>query len=183
MKIKNNLSFSEVSKLLNYDPESGLLTWAVNRRGSAKIGSIAGTRVKTTGYKVLRINGEAYKTHRIAWLLYFGKMPDGDIDHINRDRGDNRICNLRMVDRSTNQRNRKISKNNTSGHTGVSYHKRDGLWRASINVNGKELILGNYDEKRDAILRRRLAEIAAGYHPNHGKIIKGDEETSNSMNK
>ncbi|MDA6380520.1 HNH endonuclease signature motif containing protein [Escherichia coli] len=70
---------------------------------------------------MIMINGKAYPAHRLAWLIVYGTMPDGFIDHINRVRTDNRISNLRLVTHSENMQNRKIQKNNKSGYRGVSW--------------------------------------------------------------
>lgn len=95
--------------ILSYNPETGGLTWVVDRGSNfhrMKAGSIAGT-VSKRGYIIIKINGQFYKAHRLAWYLAAGVWPDPmlDIDHINEAKGDNRLCNLRLVTRSENQKN------------------------------------------------------------------------------
>ena len=174
IKPKDNLEFDETDKLLSYDPETGNLTWKINRCGTAKAGMIAGHLDSSHGYRIVRVNGERYRAHRVAWLLHYKEMPTERIDHINRNRDDNSIKNLRCVDKVTNHRNAKKPKNNTSGHVGVSWNKRDRNWRAAITVNNQKIILGGRANINDAIKLRKDAELKYGFHENHGKIIEGD---------
>ena len=79
-----------------------------------------------------------------------GKWPENDIDHINVARGDNRFSNLREATRSENLRNRGAQKNNTSGFKGVSWQKSSRKWDARINIHGKVVHLGYFDDPEDA---------------------------------
>lgn len=89
------------------------------------------------GYVCTKYKGKMYKVHRIIWMMFYGEIPDGlQIDHINGIRHDNRIENLRLVTASVNQKNRKLNKNNKSGHVGVSYHKMSGKWQVRVIANG-----------------------------------------------
>ena len=107
------------------------------------------------GYVAIKINKKSYKLHRVAWLIYYGEDPqDLEIDHINRDKSDNRVSNLRLVDRSTNCFNTGISKVNTSGTKGVSYCKRDKLWIAKI----RRKCIGYFRTKEEAITARITAQ-------------------------
>lgn len=99
----------KLREILRYNPETGGLTWAVDRGSNfnkMKAGSIAGS-VKSHGYVAIKINGQLYKAHRLAWYLGTGVWPDPalEVDHINQVKGDNRLCNLRLVTRSENQKN------------------------------------------------------------------------------
>jgi hypothetical protein len=99
----------DLRKLLRYNAETGGMTWLVERGCNAhrmRPGSIAGT-ISSNGYLVIKINGRFYKGHRLAWYLASGEWPDRtlEIDHINEVKGDNRLCNLRLVTRSENQKN------------------------------------------------------------------------------
>lgn len=90
------------------------------------------------------INGTPYQAHRIAWLVMTGREPDKWIDHINRDKSDNRFCNLRDVSWSVNQHNLKSSKiQNKIGLLGVSKHGKK--WIAQIQKDGKKLYIGLFD--------------------------------------
>jgi hypothetical protein len=97
-----------------------------------------------------------------------GEWPNGQVDHINGDRSDNRICNLRIVDSQQNCRNQKLRKTNATGTMGVYFHKLTGKWTAQIMQSGKRIHLGLFDTKEGAISARKLAEVGYGYHPNHG---------------
>lgn len=106
----------------------------------------------------------------LAWLYCFAEFPDGHLDHINHDRSDNRLDNLREVTYLENQRNRTRSKNNTSGTTGVYWSADRNRWRVSISINNKTKHLGSHINKEDAVAAREAANIKYGFHENHGKI-------------
>jgi hypothetical protein len=130
-----------------------------------KIGYVAGTTGK--GYVRIRVGGELFLAHRLVFLYCFGSMPDEEVDHINGVRNDNRLVNLRQVSRAENSKNKKTPKNNTSGHAGVYFDKQAKKWVAIIKVNRKNIYLGFYKEKKDAINRRLLAVREYGFHENH----------------
>lgn len=130
----------EMRAALNYDAETGII-W----RGQNKAGGDKGN-----GYIRLRFKGTRYAAHRIAWALHYGEWPHGEIDHINRDRSDNRISNLRVVSRSENMRNR--------GRV-AGVHKEKGRWRAYIFKDQKLWHLGMFACFGGAIKARRNAEI------------------------
>ena len=111
----------ELKDLLHYDPETGVFTWLKSGKGRKANGE---TRGLTNGYFTIRINWRQYKAHRLAWLYVYGVWPKGQIDHINHNTTDNRIANLREVTNQENHRNMSLSKNNTSGVTGVYWGKQ-----------------------------------------------------------
>ncbi len=157
---------SIIKSLVDYNPDNGEFRWKCSR-GNKQSGSLAG--YLRHGYITIKINGKQYAAHRIAWLLTHGMWPNGDIDHINGNILDNRIINLRDVDRTTNLRNMTISSLNTSGITGVHWCKTWGKWKAQISGDGKRVVLGSFDNLLDAVCARKSAEIEYGYHPNHGR--------------
>jgi len=122
------------------------------------------------GYLRIRIFDKAYLAHRLVWLYHKGAWPTGEVDHINGNRSDNRIENLRDVPKIENARNRRPSAANTSGITGV--HRVGKKWRARICVNGKCISLGNFDTIEDAAAARAVANERFGFHENHGKILE-----------
>lgn len=122
------------------------------------------------GYMYGAIFGENWSTHRIAWLHQTGEVPR-EIDHINGDRADNRFSNLREVDRVDNCKNLR-RRNNLSGATGVSWHVKGKSWAVKI---GKKHV-GLYKDFDDAVAARKAAEVANGYHPNHGRAAALVEE-------
>ena len=104
--------------------------------------------------------------HRLAWLYVYGCWPD-EIDHINQIRDDNRIANLRSVDRTTNCQNASRQKSE-SGVTGL-VKRYTGKWEARIQVNKKYIYLGIFSTKSEAIAARKAANVKYGFHENHGK--------------
>nr|WP_175479900.1 HNH endonuclease signature motif containing protein [Paracoccus homiensis] len=108
------------------------------------------------------------QAHRVAWAVIHGRWPNGEIDHINGDRSDNRLANLREVTKRENHRNMAIRSDNTSGVTGVYWAREKGKWAAYIKAD-KMVALGRYDTFAEAVAARRAAEKVLGYHPNHGR--------------
>ncbi len=135
-------------------------------------GRFAGKRaghLSSSGYIQVRYKGKVSLAHRIVWEIYYGKEPGGMVDHIDGDPSNNRICNLRIVDRSSNAKNSKRSDSNTSGVTGVSKSFNGERWRSYITSKGKTISLGVYDEFEDAVNARKEAEMKYGFHENHGR--------------
>ncbi len=134
---------------LNYDPETGVFKWAVSGKCIA-VGKMAGYTTPE-GYLSIGYDNKLYLAHRLAWFITHGRWPDKQIDHINGNRSDNRIANLRDVSRSANSQNlRKAKSNNKIGLLGVSWGKRNKKWTALIFVNGKKISLGYFSDPLDA---------------------------------
>lgn len=130
------LALEDVERLLSYDPLSGLFTWKV-KRGSRAAGQRAG-RLIDTGYIVVHINDRAWRAHSLAWFMSYGEWPS-EIDHINRNRSDNRLANLRLSDRTHNNCNKPPSgRKMYSQRKGVSFDKKRGKWVAQIRF-GKDI--------------------------------------------
>jgi hypothetical protein len=145
MKAKPDISLGLARRLFQYDPATGALRWAESRGGTARAGTIAGA-VSRYGYRRVGVDGEKYMAHRIAWLMTYGTPPEGDIDHINGLRDDNRIANLREVPRLLNSQNRRAA--NTSSKTGVLgvTRTRNGeRFKAQIADRGSITFLGCFD--------------------------------------
>lgn len=147
---------------LKYDPVTGDIHW-VGRMNNKLAGSH-----NWAGYRRVRINGCECMSHRIAWAMHYGEWPKGDIDHINGIKDDNRIENLRDVSRSLNTRNRHKHPNNTSGVCGVSYAKDRDRWLAKISYGGRQVLLGSFKDKDEAVKVRLDAEAKYGYTDRHG---------------
>ncbi|HGF7373652.1 TPA: HNH endonuclease [Vibrio cholerae] len=162
------ITATELKELFSYDEISGDFTVIKKYNTLYKVGDTP-LSVNKDGYLQLRINKKMYVQHRLAWLYMTGFFPDGDIDHINHDRLDNRFCNLRVVTKDENNRNMSMRHSNTSGVTGVSLHRATGSWCAEIKHKGKKVYLGLYKDINDAKLAREEAEVRYGYHENHGK--------------
>jgi hypothetical protein len=129
-----------------------------------KVGSIAGTN-HSSGYLIICVDGEAYKAHRLAWLYVHGEWPEADIDHINGDRGDNRIENLRSVTRSINQQNLRAARGDTNtGVLGVyKTDKKSKPFKSFIKADGHNKFIGNFKTVSEASAaylfeKRRLHE-------------------------
>lgn len=115
------------------------------------------------------IDGTAL-VHNIVWFMHGREKPEGMmIDHINHNRKDNRIENLRLVTNAGNQKNQSIRPSSLSGFTGVGWHKASGKWAAKIKVSGKDIHLGTYSDMNEAIKARQEANLKYGFHDNHGK--------------
>jgi len=167
------ISQQELKAIFSYNENTGALVWLMNR-GTRKVkgleaGWIVIPQRGRTKYIDIRVNGFAYKAHRLAWLYVHGEWPL-IIDHIDGDGTNNRMSNLRNVTESENTRNRPLQLNNSSGHSGVYLCKPSGKWYAIIGVKGKKVSLGHFDLIDDAIKARKEAEKKYGYHPNHGMI-------------
>ena len=162
------VSVERVRALLAYTPNTWRLVWKTYRNSQAQKGQEAGHISASEGYRLIGIDGKLYKAHRLAWLLHFGRWPAGQIDHINHDRLDNRISNLREVSQVTNLRNKSKSKANSSEHTGV-YKTAVGNWIARICVNRKQINLGTFLTLEEAVAARELANSSFKFHPNHGQ--------------
>lgn len=120
------------------------------------------------GYREGCILKKAYKAHRLIWFYATGEWPD-KIDHINGNREDNRLINLRDVSNQENSKNQKLRKTNTTGVMGV-YLRKNGTFQASIYVNNRIKCLGTYKTLEKAAFVRKQAEIKYGFHENHGRI-------------
>lgn len=142
------LTQERLKELLDYEPETGNFFWRIRRGRGAPAGGIAGTPHKN-GYTSIKIDGGGpYLAHRLAWLYVTGEWPD-ELDHINRNKKDNRFTNLRECTRQQNQANRDIQKNNKSGWKGVRKLK-DNKWLARIQVGGKTVFIGHFKSASDA---------------------------------
>ena len=145
---KRNITQDQLKELFDY--VDGCLIWKDNRNNVKCKGNIAGS-IDNKGYRVIVINKVNYKAHRLIWLYHTGRWPNDQIDHINRDKDDNRIENLRECSTHENCQNRRKQSNNTSGHTGVSWMKSSNKWRVEIHINSKKIYLGLYDDLNEAI--------------------------------
>jgi len=150
--------------VLNYDKITGLFTWKTKVSRKIVPGQITGCPRANNGYLRIGINGKTYYAHRLAWLFVYGYFPEHQIDHINRDRTDNRIKNLREATQSCNSRNCKTPKNNSSGVKGVFFDKVNRKWVAVIRAKGKNRYLGRYKHLANAVCARLAGEQALGWN-------------------
>lgn len=148
---------ARLHELFSYDPETGNFAWRVQKSRNTKIGKPL-NKTNGNGYKSVKIEGKSYLIHRLIWLYVYGKLPDGEIDHKNKIRNDNRLCNLREVTRTDNCQNISLPKHNTSGHIGVSWIKSHQRWTVYIKVNKKNKWLGYFKDLDSAVVARKLGE-------------------------
>lgn len=146
-----------IKSVLDYNPETGIFTWkerkvthyqiiCFNKRFAKKEAGC----INNKGYVVIGLVGKEYYAHCLAWIYMTGKSPTEDIDHRDLNTSNNKWDNLRIGTRSQNHANKHISPYNTSGYKGVSLFRRDGTWRAQIQVRGENVHLGYYDTPEEA---------------------------------
>lgn len=153
---RNDLTAEYVRSILDYEPETGLLRWKVQRpshRGKVQPGKVAGTSRGGTRIKV-GIDGHEYMAHRLIWLIVTGRWPEYEIDHKNLNGTDNRWDNLRPATSGQNQSNRPLRSHNRSGTTGVCFANRERRWLVTINKK----YVGTFRTKEEAIAARKEAE-------------------------
>lgn len=131
-----------------YNYDTGIV---INSSGNVVGGNSHGyvqisTRIKSKNISI--------RVHQLAWYLYYNEIPYGEIDHINRIRSDNRICNLRLVNHQQNNFNRNSN--------GYCYHKKYNVYQAQIGINNKSIFLGNYNNSEDA--HNAYLEAKKKYH-------------------
>jgi hypothetical protein len=136
----------DIRKALSYNPVTGIFTWLVVPNGRIKLGSIAGCPYAKDDYLMIQFNRKQYRAARLAWWFYYNKWPDHQIDHINGDRKDNRIYNLRDVSGAENSRNKKWHR---MGHL-LGTTKHGNKWLARITIDGKRINIGVYNTKEEA---------------------------------
>ena len=140
-------------ELLLYNPITGEFFWRFSIKGHIKKGNRAGSKDRR-GYWMINLDNKYYLQHRLAWFYIYNRWPQGEIDHINLQRDDNRIDNLREATHGQNQHNSKSYKNNSHGVKGITKHKYKGVWTgqwvASIQRNKKHYYLGIFNSAKDA---------------------------------
>lgn len=143
----SDLTQAALADLLEYRPETGQFVWVKPRR-AVRVGREAGS-INSKGYRNLKVAGHLYSAHRLAWFYVHGVWPE-QIDHINGDKDDNRIANLRDCTQAENGQNLAINSRNKVGIPGVFFNNTRNRWQASIQVNGKPRYLGRYKTAEEA---------------------------------
>ncbi len=171
----NKISVEELWELFNYDSSTGVFIRKISTNTRHKIGSVAGS-IGDSGYVSIKINGVVYKAHRLAWLYEYAEWPSAQIDHINRIRHDNRICNLRDVTQRVNCSNSEFNK----GTLGVFYRPDSSIikpWRAAISYENSSLHLGMFKTELEANSAYQLAclEITNGMKPSRPDVNGGNK--------
>lgn len=168
---------ARVREYFNYEQDTGRLVFLERPRsefdapGYARhlklIGKEAG-HLDLQGYRCVIVDGRSQKAHKVAWLWMTGEWPfypDYEVDHINRDRSDNRWKNLRKVTKSENQRNANMRSTNKSGVHGVNWVESKQKWVARIWNGPRHVCLGHFDDLDHAAIARQAAERVLGFKP------------------
>jgi hypothetical protein len=176
-----------VRKLLDYDPDTGALTWRARsidmfsngKYGRARsrsawnarwAGAVAG-RPNTWGHLQIGIYGRRYLSHRLAWLWMTGEWPTNTVDHKDMDPSNNRWENLRLATMSQQNMNQRPGKNNTSGVRGVSYNRLRDKHLVQIRAGGKRVFLKEFDNFIEAVESANAARAEAhGEFAHVGKL-------------
>lgn len=143
-------------RTLHYDSKTGEFTWKIDRNHNSLAGTTAGY-FRPDGYISICIFGKIYLAHRLAWF-YVHKVWPKFIDHINKNKSDNRIENLNEVSSCQNAMNRQPRRDNKHGITGVSFNSQFVKWKATITVNKISKFLGQYENFDDAVCARLAGE-------------------------
>jgi len=171
--MRDDLTAIYVRSLLSYDPADGKFVWRPRPREMFQkacahgvwnrryAGAPAGMSDRA-GYVTIKIGRSGYKAHRLAWLYVNGVWPVSEIDHINGERGDNRIANLRECTRAENCQNKSAKRTSRASHIGVGWNSACNKWSAQICCNGKQYYLGVFKRQEDAA--RAYAEAKARLH-------------------
>ena len=180
------MSRDELRRVFSYDKETGVLYWnwrpesdfssekEWKRFVTRRVGAVAGSTMRTSYGKRSKVQicyaGKTRAAHRIIWRLVHGVDPDGFIDHINGNPFDNRMKNLRLSDDRTNQFNRGVPSNNTTGIKGVTWSKQLSKWKATLRANGKYFHLGYYGTKGEAAVA--CAKGSIRHHGLHSVYLR-----------
>jgi len=172
IRINDPLTAEQLRAILYYDPETGIFIWrpradrpmARNTRYTAtKAGGSAGNH-----YTIISIDKRRYVASRLAWLWVYGEWPTAFIDHINGNKLDDRIANLRLATKSQNHANIGVRSNNTSGLKGASWSKRYSRWVAQIQFHGQHYFLGYFGTPKEA--HEAYCRAAARLHGEFAKF-------------
>jgi hypothetical protein len=145
-----SVSVARLRDMLKYDPNTGLVVWILPQSNRVRPGEQAGG-ITRLGYLRVGISGRDYMVHRVAWALHYGGWPAGVIDHMDGNKVNNRIANLRDVPASVNMQNRRSATGgSSSGLLGASWHAASGRWHARIKIGGRTTSLGYHATPEDA---------------------------------
>lgn len=174
--------YAALAACVTYNQDTGIITWKYREELSPSdkmfntrfAGRECG-RPDIRGYMRIKFTHERKSymifSHRVAWLIAHGRIPDGDIDHINRNPADNRIENLRDVSKAINHRNQTMSCNNKSGVTGVTWHKAYEKWRTYASINGRQHHLGYFTCIHEATSAVKDFRAKHGFTASHGESM------------
>lgn len=183
MADKAPISIPEIRQLVRADFEAGKLYWlerpsgGMKGRGAAIFNSRQANKEATSpdkhGYLRLTVKGKTFFAHRVIWALAHDEWPSMALDHINGNKSDNRLDNLRLASVSQNGRNMSLPISNKSGVIGVCWDRKAAQWRAYANAGGRKVYLGVFRTIDEAKAARESASNDFGYHQNHGRSKQG----------
>jgi hypothetical protein len=156
------LSISQAQRLFKYNEDTGEM-WRVGNDGSLRLLTCKDGH----GYVCTEVSGIQYKAHRLAFLIKGVDLEERHVDHIDGNRANNEWKNLRLVSHGENMRNRSLYKNNKTGTSGI--RKVVNRWEALIHVDSRQIRLGTFATKEEAVVARKQAETELGFHKNHGR--------------
>ncbi|HAK35511.1 MAG TPA: HNH endonuclease [Pantoea sp.] len=142
-----NAPLEVVKKRLDFDPDTGMFR---RRWANGKVSEWFKGSKRSNGYRAVVVAGKSMLAHRVAYAIFFGIYPDGLIDHINGDRSDNRIGNLRVVDHAENMKNRKVELKEKKKFKGCYFDRHKKKWRAAARINSKIYRIGDFDDQTSA---------------------------------
>lgn len=171
--IYSTVNQSRLRELYDYNPDTGHL---VSRLYNKPVGWLKNGYLNVDLYDQGKT--KHFKVHRLIWMYVYGCWPKGEIDHVNGNRSDNRLCNLRDVTRSQNSQNKKIYATKSglprSGYKGVNWDRFTMKWIAHIGINNRQIRLGSFDDPEKAHFA--YIEAAQKYHthnePAKSEILK-----------
>lgn len=163
--MKNALPSQEYLNSI-FKVENGTLINNVARGSQSKHGVLAGW-IDKTGYQKVRLNGVKYMAHRLVWKMVYNAEPEF-VDHIDGNRLNNCVENLRSVNHSENMKNKAKQRNNSSGVTGVVWYKKLNKWAVNIKIDGKLKHLGYFEDFNQAVQIRTKQQEKLGFSFRHG---------------
>jgi hypothetical protein len=166
IRITLMLTQDRLKELLHYCPETGVFTWIHGNGKSVKAGDAA-KNVDVNGYPRTKINRVLYKLHKLAFLYMTGKLPDRKtlVDHKDGNKTNNSWSNLRLVDCTSSNRNRRFVRGDLSGIELTKF----GTYRVRVRYSGKSVGIGSFRTKEEAVAAKFAALEKYGYHSNHGR--------------
>lgn len=172
----------QIADVLRYDADTGDFYRMKGGGNYSKmlVGKKLALATNSTGYKVVNVVGKSLLAHHVAWFLHYGRWPEDHMDHIDHDRTNNRIENLRIASHKINAKNVAIYRNNRSGLHGVAWISGARKWRARINADRRCISLGMHDTLFDAAAARKSAELKHGFHQNHGVLVSAEDSSLES---
>lgn len=167
---RKDFTWAELDALLKYEPLTGKLIWKTNIHSKSVVPNTEAGCVAKSGYRVITLFGLSYPAHHVAWFLHHKVWAEGQLDHQNQQRDDNRLVNLREVTKAENAQNRSRRRETVTGEHGIWFDRRRNKYVAEITMNGKRVYLKRFDNADDAVSERQTKLKELGFHDNHGSI-------------